>query len=90
MLLVVVLFGVAPGFDGGLEAEAFLFHNGILASRLLKRKKAKKEKRVPKLDLLGVSAIGFDGKPPLRGVRQWGCFACGRGCDGFPPRFCSF
>jgi hypothetical protein len=46
MLLVVVLFVVAPGFDGGLEAEAFLFHSGILASRLLKRKKAKKEKRV--------------------------------------------
>jgi hypothetical protein len=46
MLLVVVLFGVAPGFGGGLEAEAFLFHSGILASRLLKRKKAKKEKRV--------------------------------------------
>ena len=37
-VLVVVLFGVAPGFVGGLEAEAFLFHGGILASRLLKRK----------------------------------------------------
>ena len=43
MLLVVVLFGVAPGFGGGLEAEAFLFHGGILASRLLKRKKQKKK-----------------------------------------------
>ena len=58
MLLVVVLFVVAPGFGGGLEAEAFLFHDGTLLWRLLKRKKAKKEKKQKKKNVYRTGPVG--------------------------------
>jgi hypothetical protein len=64
MLLVVVLFGVAPGFGGGLEAEAFLFHGGILASRLLKRKKQKKKNVHPSWTCWGCLQSALTASPP--------------------------
>ena len=60
--LVVVLFGVAPGFGGGHEAEAFLFHvdHHSFVVRLvfavlffIAKEKRKKENVAPKLEPVG-------------------------------------